>query len=172
MKLDGSEELLPDGWKAELLEAFQRFHKLNFSCVLPEMTHSEFCTLKSIQMCGRKNRENGHGTRISDVVKHMQVPPPAVSRTLRTLEEKEMILRSVNKMDRRNTMVELTEQGEQILCEAEKRIEEFQYRIFVQTGQEEIDQFIRILNHIYDIARSELELYKEDLKNKRRDEKL
>lgn len=171
MNQDCEEKDFPDGKKTELLKVFQKFHQINFSFVIPGITHSEFCTLKAIQMCGKRNREAGNDTKISDIVKHMQVPPPAVSRTMKTLEERDLIHRSVNKMDRRNTMVELTESGDQVLREAERKILEFQGRIFAKAGQEEIDQVIRILNHIYDIARSELELYKEELKNKQHSDK-
>lgn len=164
MSQDCEEKSLPDGKKTDLLRAFHKFHQLNFSIVLTDITHSEYCTLKAIQMCRRKNGEAGNDTKISDIVNRMQVPASAVSRTMRTLEEKGLILRTVNKKDRRNTMVELTEPGKQVLCEAEQEIVNFQDRIFAKAGQEEVDEIIRILNHIYDIARSELDLYKEELK--------
>lgn len=54
--------------------------------------------------------ENGKITS-SELAAKTKTLPPAVSRTLRGLEEKGYVERSVDKKDRRNTYISLTEKG-------------------------------------------------------------
>ena len=52
----------------------------------------------------------------------MNVSVPAVSRTLRTLQQKQLIERSVDETDRRNIRVTLTAAGQNILEENMRRV--------------------------------------------------
>ena len=93
----------------ELFRAMSQFRKLKFSDMFPNISRAEFFTMSMIMDKG----ENGKIT-ISELATKAHVLPPAMSRTLRGLENKGYVERNVNKQDRRNTYVELTEQGKKI----------------------------------------------------------
>lgn len=164
-----------DGNNMEILEALQMFHKLNFSVLFQDMSKGEFITLKAIKGCSARcgTNENefrtddeGARAKVSDVVKHLDVMPSAVSRTLKTLEEKKWIIRTVNSRDRRNMQVELTEAGNKELDNVGRKMSEVTARILQKMDQKELEKMIQILHQLYEISKRELELYKEELGRK------
>ncbi|MBQ8662251.1 MAG: MarR family transcriptional regulator [Eubacterium sp.] len=166
----------------ELHKAFSNFHKLNLSWLYPEMSHGEMVTLKVIadfeegaidefghtglecdKMKAEKIRKTGrNGVNISQIVNQLCVAPPAVSRTLNSLEEKGLIERKVNKSDRRNTLVELTEMGRRANQEATAAVDNYMTRIMERVGEEAIQRAIEQVNYIYEIAKEELEILKRE----------
>ena len=92
----------------ELFRSMNQFRKLKFSEMFPELCKTDFFVLCTIMDKG----ENGQIT-ISELAARAKMLPPAISRTLKGLEERGYVERNVNKNDRRNTYVELTETGRQ-----------------------------------------------------------
>ena len=90
----------------KLFRAVHQFKKLNVSDLIPGLSSSEFSVMGAILQMG----ENGKITS-SELAAKTKTLPPAVSRTLRGLEEKGYVERSVDKKDRRNTYISLTEKG-------------------------------------------------------------
>lgn len=166
----------------ELHKAFSNFHKLNLSSLYPKMSHGEMVTLKIIADyeagvcsgfgCGGNGcqdavsgvEEYRKGMNISQIVNQLCVAPPAVSRTLNSLEEKGLIERKVNKSDRRNTLVELTELGRVAHKEATQAVDNYMTRIMERVDDEEFRQVLAGVNRIYDIAKEELEILKRENK--------
>ena len=87
----------------------------------------------------------------------MQLPVSAVSRSLRTLEEKGCILRSVNRDDRRNIYVEVTDTGRELLKEVEEILSDFADAVFGQLGEGTIEQLNQYLCRLLQTAKEELE---------------
>lgn len=142
-------------WKNEnLMEAFHRFRKLNFSGLFPELKNCEFATMKVIQRRSRKYPEKP--VTVSAVAKVLGAPPSGVSRALRNLEERNLIRRSVDSTDRRNTMVELTEEGRQLMQKVEEVCNAFMDRVLAQVGWDEIDQVVDTMNRLYNVMQQEL----------------
>lgn len=139
----------------ELLEVFRMFHKLNYSVLLHNMTQSEFVTMKQIQLCSMEDPSGRAG--ISDIVKNMRSLPSAVSRTLKSLEEKAWICRTVDKSNRRNTYVELTEEGRIQIQTATGQVAEFMDRILQQVDREDMEKVTLFLRNLYEIFRDGLE---------------
>lgn len=152
-----------DDVNRNLHESFLRFRKLNLSVLYPKLSSSEMIVLKILR---EKKQQDGYenGVSVSEIVNKMCVAPPAVSRTLNSLEEKSMVVRAVNKSDRRNMLVQITELGEQVDQEADHEISQFMNRIMEQVGVEEIRQTICTLNRIYEISKAELEKIKKSNK--------
>ena len=100
--------------KRELFQTFEAFRKLNVSSILPNLTHGEFAILKAVSCCGNGKCQESE-IRISDIVSHLKIPAPAVSRTMNALEERGFIIRSVHKKDRRNISVSLTKKADRCL---------------------------------------------------------
>jgi DNA-binding MarR family transcriptional regulator len=88
----------------------------------------------------------------------------AVSRSLKSLEERGYIQRTVNEKDRRITYVCLTQPGEKMLRSAEKIMDEFTDAVFGRLGEENLDKLIDYLNTLFDVASEEIELRRYDKK--------
>ncbi len=162
----------------ELFRTFESFRKLNVSSILPNLTHGEFAILKAVSCCmneSGKESDKQSEIRISDIVKHLKIPAPAVSRTMNSLEERGFIIRTVNKKDRRNISVSLTEQGAARLAEAEQILEEFQESVFGSMGTENMHRLIKYFQKLQEVMEKEIELRKyrkeADYKENESDEK-
>lgn len=139
----------------ELFRAMSQFRKLKFSDMFPNISRAEFFTMSMIM----DKEENGKIT-ISELATKAHVLPPAMSRTLRGLENKGYVERNVNKQDRRNTYVELTEQGKKITLQTRTSMCEFGRAVMEQVDEDEIRRLVTYLNHIYEIADLELKARK------------
>lgn len=60
----------------------------------------------------------------------------AVSRSIKALEEKGYVRRFVDQKDRRNTLVEITKSGQEVLDESNEITNEFIRRVFEKTDKE------------------------------------
>lgn len=139
----------------ELFRAMSQFRKLKFNDMFPNINQAEFFTMSMIM----DKEENGKIT-ISELATKAHVLPPAMSRTLRGLENKGYVERNVNKQDRRNTYVELTEQGKKITLQTRTSMCEFGRAVMEQVDEDEIRRLVTYLNHIYEIADQELKARK------------
>lgn len=130
------------------------FKKLNISSMLPEITHGDHVLLYRISCL----EDSGQGkVKVSQVVRSMGCPPPAVSRGLRSLDNKGYITRTVDETDRRNTFVALTEEGKEALTEANSIIEEFADAVFSNMGEDNMEKLITQFQRFVDVSREEIE---------------
>ena len=149
----------------ELFQAMSKFRKLKFSDLFPNISRAEFFTMSMIMDKG----ENGKIT-ISELASKAHVLPPAMSRTIRGLENKGYVERNVNKQDRRNTYVELTDEGKKITLRTRKTMCEFGRAVMDQLDEEEMKRLISYLNHIYVIAEKEIKARKIEDRKEQKDE--
>ena len=103
---------------------------------------------------------------MSMMTQEMHVPQPAVSRTLRGLENDGYVRREVCRSDRRNTYVILTEPGESAVAEAGKLLEEFHAGIQRRFTREEAKQLMELLRRLHTAAEEELAELKKGAKQK------
>lgn len=152
----------------QFFTTMSQFHKLRLRDLLPDMTKMDCMTLMTIahSNCGK---EEG-GITTSGLAERMQVKSSAISRTLKGLEEKGLIERTVNKADRRNTYVELTEQGKLVLAECKNTMDELAKAIFSQMKPEDIKQMIGYLDELYRIAKNEIEIRSNKKEREQEDE--
>ncbi len=135
----------------KLFRAMHQFKKLNVSAMIPGISSSEFSIMGTILRMG----ENGRITS-SQLAAKTRMLPPAVSRTLRGLEEKGYVERTVDKKDRRNTYVSLTEKGWKKGEEVRDRMHDFGCSVMSQLKEEDVDQLVAYLDNIYEIAEKEI----------------
>ena len=128
------------------------FRSLNLFSLLP-LSRQEYMVMFVI---AGQRKTNPEGSTVSMVTQKMHVPQPAVSRTLRGLENDGYICREVCRTDRRNTYVTLTAAGEAEVQRANQLLEDFLggFRTFTQ---EEADQLMELLQRLYAAASEELE---------------
>ena len=129
------------------------FRGLNVFSLLP-LSRQEYMLMFLVF---RHRKTNPEGCTVSTLTRLMRVPQPAVSRTLRGLENNGYIRREVCREDRRNTYVTLTAAGETEVQRANQLLEEFHRGIQIRFTQEESDQLMELLRRLYMAASEELD---------------
>lgn len=141
----------------EFIEIMTAFRKLNISSMLPDLiSHGEFSLLKMIESSAQET-ENGRWVKVSHLVKKLCVPAPAISRTLRSLEDKNFIERTADKSDRRNTFVSLTEEGKAMNREIDGIMEGFADAVFGNMGEETMQKLNGYLRAFLETSRKEID---------------
>ena len=141
----------------EFFEVLISFRKLNISSMLPNITHGDFCILKRINQCSQSSGLESEKVKVSDIVKQLMVPPSAVSRGLRSLEERELIVRTVDKKDRRNTFVELTPAGKDMVDQVDEIMTDFADAVCGNLGQDTMRKLNGYLRQLRETAMTEIE---------------
>ena len=132
-----------------------QFRKLNVASILPDISQSEFAAMNVIMDKG----EDGKIT-ISELACKSKVHPSAISRTLHGLEEKGYIERSIDKKDRRNICVELTDRGESVVIEARQIMCDYGKSVVDHLKPKELERLIAYMDKIYSVAELEIETRK------------
>lgn len=138
----------------ELFKTMNQFRKLHIADIIPGLSHAEFFTLNCVM-----DAEDSRLT-ISELAAKAKVLPSAVSRTLRGLEERGYAQRSVDKTDRRNTYVTLTETGRAVTLECRQIMHDFGMAVMSRLDANDMKQLIGYLSEIYNISRAEIEARK------------
>ena len=137
----------------QLFEMIQWFRSLNLLATLP-LPRQDYMVLYTVD-CLQK--EHPDACTVSMITKKMRIPQPAVSRTLRNLENGGYLQREVCRSDRRNTYVLLTDAGKKAVQDAGQVLMEFHNGIKKRFTQEESDQLMNLLQRLYEAASEQLE---------------
>ena len=133
-----------------------RLHKLKLSNILTGISEIEFKTMSAISRISKSG-----DVKVSDIARYLELSAPAVSRTMKSLEEKEYIERHTDKQDRRNTFVKLTTKGEEQLKAWMKEFEEFSEAIFARLGDEKSNQLLEDLEAFVKASKEEIKAREE-----------
>ena len=139
----------------DLFRAMNQFHKLKFSDMMQNMSKADFIVMNVIMNKGKEDKMT-----ISELAAIARMLPSAISRTLKGLEEKGYVERTINKQDRRNTYVELTEEGKKQMREVRQVMRDFGKTVMAKLDEHEVNELILYLNNIYSIAEKEIEARK------------
>lgn len=133
-----------------------RMHKLKFGNMLTGVSEIEFKTMSAISRISKSG-----DVKVSDIARYLELSAPAVSRTMKALEEKEYIERQTDKQDRRNTFVMLTTKGEEQQKTWMKSFEEFSEAIFARLGDEKSNQLLEDLEAFVKASKEEMKAREE-----------
>lgn len=149
----------------ELFETMNQFRKLHMADMMPgKLNQADFFTLNRIM-----DAKEGKIT-ISKLAAQTKVLPSAISRTLRGLEEQQYIERNVDKGDRRNTYVTLTDQGRAITLQSRQVMCDFGKAVMDRLDESDVKQLIGYLDEIYQVSKTEIEARKQSDRKGIRDE--
>ncbi len=148
----------------KFFRAMDQFHKLNIGALFQDLTKFDCVTILSIGHFNQKKQDTP--LTVSELAERMHAKSSAVSRTLKNLEEKGFIVRTVNKSDRRNTYVELTEEGKAECSRMEQHMEDFAKKVFSRMNEEDMCKLIAYLNQLFQAASEELEAQKSKINEK------
>lgn len=135
-----------------------QFRRLRLGDLFPEMSKSDCMTLMAIDHFNQE-KEEGILT-VSELADKMSAQPSAVSRTLKNLEDRELIERTINKSDRRNTYVALSEKGKRQWKEMEATMGEFAAAVLSRMREEDLERLVSYLDELYQVAAAEIALRK------------
>lgn len=134
--------------KYRLVDQFRRIRQFMNSVPLKTgISHSEFCLLNIIM-------DGKDGITVSEIASELDVTPPAVSRSLRSLESRGLVTRETNLLNRRNTMVKLTEDGQTFLEKSRRQMDKVMEYVNEKMGAERKKQLYVLLTEMTDIIES------------------
>ena len=146
----------------EVMRVSHKYRFLKIEGIFNGVSRSEFLALMLIDKTNGDKQDISKCIQAGDIWKGLNCTPAAISKMLKNLEGKGWIVREVNKDNRRNTNIILTEKGHDVINDARKRINEFTKRISNRLGEDKLDQLISILEETYDIAREEIKKMEEE----------
>lgn len=140
----------------EFIKTAGRFGKMKYEFLFRSLSKREYEML-SVMWRFMKDNEEKKGMYVSELASKLRVSSPAVSRMVGVLENRGYIERDVDKEDRRNTFVYLTDKGISAKEENEKRMHSLMKRVMTRMGEEDMKEFIKLFNQFADIMEEELE---------------
>lgn len=133
-----------------------RFGKMKYEFLFCNLSKREYEMLSVLLRFMNDNNEK-RGMYVSELARKLRVSSPAVSRMIGALEGRGYIGRDVDKEDRRNTFVYLTDKGIRAKEENEERMHSLMQRVMARMGEEDMKEFIKLFNRFADIMEEELE---------------
>ncbi|MDE7288271.1 MAG: MarR family transcriptional regulator, partial [Oscillospiraceae bacterium] len=88
------------------------------------------------------------GITVSEIASELDVTPPAVSRSLKSLESRGLILRETDLLNRRNTIVRLTKSGLDFLEKSRKQMDSLMEYVTEKMGMERRKQLYELLGEM------------------------
>ena len=132
-----------------------RFHRVMSGMPTPQgLNRGEFFCLGAICDFGQEEHRR-EGIYVWELAKRTHVHPPAVSRTLRDLEGRGLIERSVDRDDRRNIRVKATAEGMALWTEADREMDNTVRRVQERMGTEDIETLVCLATRLCDIVEDE-----------------
>ena len=137
-----------------LFRALHQFGRLNTGQLIEMegLTQGEFFGLA---MLHEHLKEHPEGMHVRELAGKARVSPPRVSRMLRDMEEKNLIERRIDRDDRRNTYIVLTETGEAARQRTTARLSTFLDRVVDRMGLENVQTMIDLWNQFSGIVEDE-----------------
>ena len=157
------EEYIAD-LQEQLITAQQRFMKMHRDLCFTGLRKSEFVMLEIIE---RENGNREQGVLASDIAKRLRITAPAVSKMLRSMEEKGYVERRVDEKDRRNTRVSITPDGKEAEQQVRRQMQEFITGVIERLGEERTKELIHLMNRYTEIMQEE----NQNRKRKKQEEK-
>lgn len=135
------------------LENVAMFQKLRDRIRFDELSRSEFAMLHMVHC---KEKELGQLT-LSELAAFLDVSSPAVSRMIKTLEDRNFIVKIPSKKDRRISYVSLTPEGEQLYEKCAEQMRKIGERTVEAMGVEPMSQMLSLFQEFFQTLEKELD---------------
>lgn len=143
--------------KKQYMRAILRFRKVGMT--LPQASDLNMTELVVMRGLEKNCSDSDSNTGIAEVQKQLHITKSAISQMMTSLEKKGYIERMIDPEDRRKRIATLTDAGKDVLNKTKDTTNHNLNEIFSSLGEENIKQFIDLLNQVSDISE---ELKKEE----------
>ncbi len=131
----------------------EELRKINFADMFHGVSNGDMCMMKLL----RERTVKAEEIRVSEIVEAMRAPAPAVSRTLKGLEQKGLLQRQTDFRDRRNTFVTLTEEGLNLATDIDDEMGSLAEAVLQQIGEETFVRLKQDLGKLIDATKEQLQ---------------
>lgn len=144
----------------DILARVHDFAKLGANnMMLSGLSQSEYLVLSVLYRHRCENPANvPNAVNVSKIAHFYNVSSPAVSRTLKALEDRGLISRDVDKANRRNTFVTMTKPGEEIYKQNSTVLFNYFHSVTEKFGREKLDTLLDLLSEFCTLINSEATL--------------
>ena len=140
--------------RLDFLTTIHSLAQLNFSVVLSQISQGEFLVMSAINKLERLHSSSNYG--ISNIADSLHVSSPAISRTITALENKGYVERKIDKLNRRNTLVRLTESGTEVFQNECDRIYQFMNNVVNRMGEDKLNELFLLSNELLENVEKEI----------------
>ena len=119
----------------------QHLRRMDWSKITTGVTQPEHLILTALHVHHQADPES-EGVYVSALAEELSVSVSMISKLLKSLEEKDWILRTIDKNSRRNTFVTLTGLGEEVYQNASAQMIAFHKSVVDSLGQEKFAQLL------------------------------
>ena len=140
--------------RLDFLTTFYSLAHLNFSPVLSQTSQGEFFVLAAIRKLEKLETKKNNG--ISGIADSLHVSSPAISRTITSLENKGLVQRNIDRLNRRNTRVQLTALGDEVLNNECDMLCKFMSNVVNRMREDKIKELFRLSNELIENVEKEL----------------
>lgn len=140
--------------RLDFLTTIHSLAQLNFSAVLSQISQAEFLVMSAINKLERLHSSSNYG--ISNIADSLHVSSPAISRTITALENKGYVERKIDKLNRRNTLVRLTESGTEVFQNECDRIYQFMNNVVNRMGEDKLNELFLLSNELLENVEKEI----------------
>lgn len=137
---------------SRLMYTFQRIRKVNIMSGA-RISRMEFFALQVIG--GYQQKTGLSGIYVSQLARQLKIASSQTSRMLKGLEERELIGRSTDARDRRNTYVFLTEKGKETCRETQDYLKNYMKRVLQAIGEERVEELISLCSELAEVMEQE-----------------
>ena len=140
-----------DEISAAFYHVMRKARQIDLNLLHPGLTQSEYFVLRLLNKAnaGKTAAKNNGDVYVSALIQALEVSPQAVSKLLRSLEEKEYIVRAINCNDRRNISVKITEKGAEALHYAQESLRVFAEKIIDRMGEDNMEELLLLVNKLF-----------------------
>lgn len=139
----------------DIIEYLLHPRKLQISTLFSDISCGEFMLIAAF--LGYEDNHPGKHITVNELASLLDVSIPAVSRMLKNLEARGLIVRETDKDCRRNTLVVITELGMTLFSENQSKIRCLTSRILEQFTEEEIDMMLKLSKKAEQTLEKEIE---------------
>lgn len=141
--------------RQDLVDVMRRMRKIRVHACAEQVIFTEYQALDQISRYVQEHPQ-APGVKVSALAFDLHIAASAASRLLNTMEGKELIKRTVDTNDRRNTFVSLTPSGQELLSQASRGMDELNLRIIRRMGSRECRNLIDLWNKLASIMEEEV----------------
>lgn len=142
----------------QLIEVIKKIHCMKRrSKGFGNLSQMECMVLFYLGKSKEKDPDNSLGVKVSTITNDMDIPKPATSKILNSLEEMGYIERKIDRSDRRVTYISLTEEGLDHIESMRRQRDQFINDLMNKLGHHDAKELIRIIDKLYQIVTNKVE---------------